>query len=169
MKNKIRARLYRTVLNLWPCIAGAGGRVTYLSEDFSHLKVALPLTWRTWNAFGTIYGGSMYASTDPFYTLMLTRLLGKDYIVWDKGCTIRFKRPAKVTLTADFHITPEMLADVKEKVVQAGEAEFVWTVRFVDDAGAVYAEFDKVVYVATKASYKAKQEARASRQREAAV
>lgn len=169
MKNKIRARLYRTLLNVWPCIVGTGGRVTHLSPDFTHLRVELPLSWRTWNAFGTIYGGSMYASTDPFYTLMLMRLLGKDYVVWDKGCTIRFKRPAKVTLSADFRITPEMLADVRAGVAASGEAEFTWTVEYVDAKGVVYAQFDKVIYVASKAAYAAKQAARAARQREAAA
>jgi acyl-coenzyme A thioesterase PaaI-like protein len=162
MRKKAQALVYRTLLNAWPCLAGTGGRVTHLSEDFTRLKVELPLSWRTRNAVGTIYGGSMYASTDPFYMLMLMRLLGKSYVVWDKGCTIRFKRPAKVTLHADFHVTPEMLDDVKRAVADAGSTEFTWTVRYKDADGVVYAEFDKVLYVATKAFYAQRQKDRES-------
>ncbi|MDB4973461.1 MAG: hypothetical protein JWN48_1802 [Myxococcaceae bacterium] len=158
------AQLNRFLLNVWPCIQGGGGRVTYLSDDFTRLTVRLPLTWRTRNVVGTIFGGSMYASTDPFFMLMLMRILGKGYVVWDKGCTIRFKRPAKQTLHADFHVTPERLANLHEKLSLKQETDVTWTVQYKDASGLVYAEFDKVLYVATKAFYSQKLQARASRQ-----
>ncbi len=157
---KLRTQLARLMLNVWPCIFSAGGRVTYLSDDFSKLQVELPLSWRTRNYVGTIFGGSLYASTDPFYMLMLLQLLGKDYVVWDKGCTVRFKRPATATVTADFEITPAMLASVKDAVREQGETEFTWTVQYRDEGGAVYAQFDKVLYVAAKSFYRQKQAAR---------
>ncbi|MET0286009.1 MAG: DUF4442 domain-containing protein [Polyangiales bacterium] len=157
---KLRTQWTRLLLNVWPCIFSAGGRVTYLSDDFSKLRVELPLSWRTRNYVGTIYGGSLYASTDPFYMLMLMQLLGKDYVIWDKGCTIRFKRPATSTVSAEFEITPAMLADVKSAVAERGESEFTWSVQYRDRAGSVYAQFDKVLYVATKGFYRQKQAAR---------
>lgn len=154
------ARINRLVLNVWPCIQGGGGRVTYLAEDFTRLTVRLPLSWRTRNIVGTIFGGSLYASTDPFFMLMLMRILGDDYVVWDKGCTIRFKRPAKQTVYADFHVTPERLAELRDKL-QNDEAEVTWTVQYKDAAGVVYAEFDKVLYVARKSYYQQKLQRRA--------
>ena len=160
MKSKIKIWLFRWALNFWPCIWGTGGRIIYLSEDFKRLTVKLPLSWRTRNVVGTIYGGSMYASTDPFFMLMLMRILGKQFVVWDKGCTIRFKRPAKETIFAEFQVTPQMLSDVQEKVAANGEASFTWTIAYKDKAGIVYAEFDKVIYVATKIFYDEKQRRR---------
>ena len=47
----------------------------------------------------------MYAGIDPIYMLMLIKNLGKNYIVWDKAAKIRFKRPGKETLFADFLLT----------------------------------------------------------------
>jgi hypothetical protein len=32
---------------------------------------------------------------DPFFMLMLIENLGKDYIVWDKSASIRFKKPGR--------------------------------------------------------------------------
>ena len=136
-----------------PCIWGGGGKVIALSEDFTKLTVRLKLRLRTCNAVGTIYGGSMYASTDPFYMLMLMNILGKNYVVWDKGCTIRFKRPAKKTIYANFNITPEMLAPVVSAADQDGETTFTWPLAYKDESGMVYAEFDKVLYVAKKEFY----------------
>jgi len=152
--------LYRQALNFWPCIRRSGGRVTELAPDFTRLVVQLKLSWRTRNVVGTIFGGSMMASTDPMLMLMLQRILGKGYVVWDKRTVTRFKRPAKSTLQAEFVLTPERLAQVHETVAAQGEADFTWTIQYQDAAGLVHAEFDKTLYVATKAFYKAKMAAR---------
>jgi Domain of unknown function (DUF4442) len=152
----------RLFFNIAPCIRGSGGRVVAISDDFRRLRVRLKLNWRTRNLVGTIYGGSMYAATDPFYMLMLLRILGSGYVVWDKGCTIRFRRPARETLFADFHISDEMLAEVHQKVDSAGEGTFTWPLALKGASGHVYAEFDKVLYVARKDFYEAKLQQRAA-------
>lgn len=98
----VSPRMARFFMNIVPCIRGSGAHVVSISDDFTRLRVKLRLNWRTRNLVGTIFGGSMYAAIDPFYMLMLMRILGSGYVVWDKGCTIRFKRPARETLFADF-------------------------------------------------------------------
>jgi acyl-coenzyme A thioesterase PaaI-like protein len=159
-KIKVSASAYRFFLNLWPCIRSSGGRVTHISKDFTELDIKLTLNWRTRNVVGTIFGGSMYASTDPFFMLMLMQILGPNYVVWDKVCTLRFKRPAKEAIYAQFRITPEMLNDVYENVENHGQYSFTWTITFKDKTGVIYSEFDKVLYVAKKDVYKAKLEAK---------
>lgn len=154
---KSYARLCRLVLNLWPCIRGTGGKIIYIAPDFSELTVKLTLNRRTYNRVGTIFGGSMYASTDPVYMIMLMEILGSDFVVWDKGCTIRFKRPARVPLFAHFKITPEMLQDVRTNVARTHEYSFTWKADYRDQNGTVYCEFEKVLYVAEKEFYKDKQ------------
>lgn len=162
-KKKLYSEFIRFGLNLWPCLRRTGGRVTYLAEDFTHLTVKLSLNWKTRNVVGTIFGGSMYASTDPYFMLMLMKILGDDYVVWDKGCTIRFKRPAKETIIADFIITPQMLENVQTQVAANKEYDFIWTIQYKDKNGIVYAEFDKVIYVAGKSFYKEKLKRRAEK------
>ncbi len=151
----------RLLLNIAPCIRGTGGRVVAISDDFTRLRVRLKLNWRTRNLVGTIFGGSMYSAIDPFYMLMLMRILGRDYVVWDKGCTIRFKRPARETLFADFHIKDEMLAEVRQTVDSAGEGTFTWPLALKGASESIYAEFDKVIYVARKDFYEEKLRQRA--------
>ena len=156
------ARLARFLMNLAPCLRASGGRIIALSDDFKHLRIRLKLTWLTRNLVGTIYGGSMYSSIDPFYMLMLMRILGRDYIVWDKSATIRFKRPARETLFADFQFDDATLADIRERVARDGESTFTWTVALKDASGTVYADCDKVIYVATKDFYTEKLKRRAA-------
>ena len=156
----LKVFLYRQALNFWPCIRRSGGRVVELAPDFTRLVVQLKLSWRTRNVVGTIFGGSMMASTDPMLMLMLHRILGKPFVVWDKSTAVRFKRPATSTLFAEFELTPERLAQVRRTVAEQGEADFTWTIQYKDVAGVVHAEFDKTLYVAEKDFYKAKVAAR---------
>jgi acyl-coenzyme A thioesterase PaaI-like protein len=156
------AGLARLLMNLAPCIRASGVRVISLSDDFKHLRVRLKLSWLTRNLVGTIYGGSLYSSIDPFYMLMLMRILGRDYVVWDKSATIRFKRPARTTLFADFLIESETLANLRDQVARDGESTFTWTVALKDTAGTVYADCDKVLYVARKDFYQEKLKRRAA-------
>ena len=148
--------MVRFLMNLAPCIRASGGRVVALSNDFKHLRVRLKLSWLTRNLVGTIYGGSLYSSIDPFYMLLLMRILGPEYVVWDKSATIRFKRPARDTLYADFRFDDQTLANIREQVARDGESTFTWTVALEDASGTVYADCDKVLYVAKKDFYKEK-------------
>src|SRR3954471_228439 len=100
--HRILKRNMRTVLNLYPPFLGAGIRVKRLDPDWRTIEVEMKLRrWNT-NYVGSHYGGSLYSMTDPFYMLMLIENLGRDYIVWDKSATIRFRRPGKGTVVAKF-------------------------------------------------------------------
>ncbi len=164
---KAYARLFRFVLNIWPCIRGTGGRITHLSSDFHELDVTLPLNWRTRNRVGTIFGGSLYASTDPFYMILLMQILGRDYVVWDKAAQIRFKKPGTRTLYARFRLSPAFIEELRQTVAREGETSFDLPLDYRDSEGTVYAEMTKTLYVATKIFYHEKLAKRATEKRKA--
>ncbi|MBM3346723.1 MAG: DUF4442 domain-containing protein [Betaproteobacteria bacterium] len=93
----MRARWLKLAMNLWPPFRGAGIRVQHIAEDYRSVSVALSLGRLNRNYIGTHFGGSLYAMTDPFYMLMLMRLLGRDYAVAHAGARIEFLAPARVT------------------------------------------------------------------------
>src|SRR5215471_15876677 len=107
MPESFASRRLRWLFNLLPAYRGTGGRVTYIAADFREVRVKLPLSWRTRNYVGTIYGGSLYGAVDPIYMIMLIKVLGPRYTVWDKAAIIRFKRPGRETLFARFLLTEE--------------------------------------------------------------
>ena len=90
MSESWSTRLDRWKFNLFPAYRGTGGRVTYIRGDWSEVRIVVPLSWRTRNYVGTIYGGSLYGAVDPIYMLMLMRSLGPEYVVWDKAAAIRY-------------------------------------------------------------------------------
>ena len=139
---------------------GMGGRVTYIAPDWSEIRVRLRLKLRTRNYVGTIFGGSLYGSVDPYYMLMLMQRLGDDYVVWDKAATIQFKRPAHRTVYATFRISDDDLADIAQSAAERGELDRTFVVDLVDQDGVRYATVEKVLYIATREAYVARARAR---------
>ena len=143
LSNKIRCWAFY----LYGCYRGTGGRVRYVSTDWREIRVEIPLSWRTRNYVGTIFGGSMYGAVDPIYMLMLIRCLGPDYIVWDKAATIRFKKPGRSKLIANFVISDGELATIRDVLAQQTSVDRNYLVDLVDTTGAVCASVEKTIYI----------------------
>lgn len=155
-KESFRTRLFKIVWNLFPSYRRGGGRVIFISHDWREVQVRLSLNWLTKNYVGTIYGGSIYSSIDPVYMLQLMRILGGEFVVWDKAANIRFKKPAKTTLYTQLVITDETLTVIKSTVAAKGEVSIDLPVELIDKEKVVYAEIIKTLYIATKQFYKEK-------------
>ena len=137
------------LLNLYPPYLGAGIRVRP-SADLRTFEVRMKIRFWNQNYVGTAFGGSLYTMCDPFYMLILVEQLGRDYIVWDKAATIRFRRPGKGTVHARFHIPPEKIEEIRAAADRDGKIEPVFTVEVRDEQGEVVAEVEKLLYVRRK-------------------
>jgi hypothetical protein len=126
--------------------------VAYISEDFHEIRVKIPLSWRTRNYVGTIYGGSMYGAIDPIYMLMLIRILGHEYVVWDKAATIRFRKPGKETLFADFKLNPDEIDEIKRLAETQRSVDRIYKLELKDKDGVVHAQIEKTLYIKKRAA-----------------
>jgi acyl-coenzyme A thioesterase PaaI-like protein len=142
MRESFRTFLHRLGFNLWPCYRNSGGRVTFIAGDWSEVRIRLPLSWRTRNYVGTIYGGSMYGAIEPFYMIMLIHRLGPGYEVWDKAATIRFRKPGRATLTARMALPAGEEAAIREALRGARSVDRTYRIELTDAAGQVHAEVD---------------------------
>jgi acyl-coenzyme A thioesterase PaaI-like protein len=140
----------RWMFNLFPAYRGSGARVKYIAADFREVRVELKLSWRTRNYVGTIFGGSLYASVDPMYMIMLMKLLGTDYVVWDKAASIRFRKPGRTTLRATFRIDEAELEAIRTAAASGNPIDRVYDVDLVDADGVVHASVEKTIYVRRK-------------------
>ncbi len=140
----------RGLMNLWPPFLGAGIRVTRLDPDWRAVDVRMKLRWWNRNFVGTHYGGSLYSMTDPFYMLMLIENLGRDYIVWDKSASMRFRRPSRGKVTAAFRLSGEQIEAIRRTLQNEPKIEPAFMVEVKDENGAVVAEVQKVLSVRKK-------------------
>jgi acyl-coenzyme A thioesterase PaaI-like protein len=150
MPESWKSRLTRLGLNLVPAFRGSGGRLTYVASDFSEVRLSLPLSWRTRNYVGTMFGGSMYAAVDPIYMVMLINRLGPAYVVWDKSATIRFLKPGRGTLRAEFFVNDDELTAIRTAAAQAPSIDRHYLVELVDAQGVVCAAIEKTLYIRLK-------------------
>ena len=137
-------------LSYWPPYLGAGVRVKKMSKDFRSIEVEMKLRFWNTNYVGTQFGGSLYSMTDPFYMLMLMQNLGRDYIVWDKAATIRFKRPGTGRVRAHFKLSQEQIEAIRSQADRDPKVEPTLMVQVIDDSGVVVAEVEKLLYVRRK-------------------
>jgi acyl-coenzyme A thioesterase PaaI-like protein len=148
MPESWHTRFYRWFFNLFPAYRGTGAWITYIAADWREMRVKLPLSWQTRNYVGTIFGGSMYAAVDPMYMIMLIKILGPDFTVWDKGASIQFKKPGRSTLYAQFLLAPSELEAIRTGLQEENHLNRVYHIDLKDNQGKVHATVEKTVYVA---------------------
>lgn len=147
---------FRTLMNWYPMYFGTGGKILFWAADSSELHIRLKLNIWSYNYVGTMFGGSMFAASDPFYMLMLFRSLGSNYVVWDKSASIKFKKPGKSTLYAKYLISDQDREEIKQAVSDKGETTRNFVIQWIDKNQVVHAEIERLCYIADKNYYQQK-------------
>jgi hypothetical protein len=148
MSSRIQ-RFMLWAINWWPPFLAAGIHVRW-GADYRSADVEMRL--RPWNRnyVGTHYGGSLYSMTDPFYMLMLMENLGGDYIVWDKAASIRFRKPGKGTVRAEFRLSEQQIDDIRGRLANQEKYEPMFQIEVRDEAGNLIAQVEKVIHIRRK-------------------
>lgn len=137
-------------MRFWPPFLGSGIRVKKFNSDFSMIEVRMKMRFWNKNYVGTHFGGSLYSMTDPFYMLMLLNKLGKNYIVWDKSGSIRYKKPAKGAIYAKFELLDDQLEAIKQLADSGEKCEPVFNIQIKDAEEQVVAEVSKTLSIKRK-------------------
>ncbi|MDT7787784.1 MAG: hypothetical protein QOF58_6203 [Pseudonocardiales bacterium] len=146
----MKASRLRFGMNLWPPFLFAGIRVQEISPDYRYARVTMRL--RPWNRnfFGTHFGGSLFAMTDPFWVLLLFNQLKGQHVVWDQAGEIEFVEPGRGTVHAEFRLTDEHVEQVLDQTA-SGEKALIWfETDVVGQDGTVIARVKKQVYARRK-------------------
>ncbi|MGH9317034.1 MAG: DUF4442 domain-containing protein [Thermoanaerobaculia bacterium] len=147
MPESFASRLLRWRFNFFPAYRGTGSRVTYVAADFREVRLILPLNRRTRNYVGTIFGGSLYGAVDPLHMILLMKILGPGYTVWDKAATIRFVKPGRSTLSARVAIDEAEIQTIRRMLETASSIDRVYRADLSDADGLVHASVEKTVYI----------------------
>jgi acyl-coenzyme A thioesterase PaaI-like protein len=150
MARKLSPWLLKLGMNLWPPFLGAGIRVARIAPDFREIVVEMPLRLYNRNYFGTHFGGSLYAMTDPFFALMVLHNLPADYLVWDKAASIDFVAPGRSRVRAVFRLTQHDLDSIVKMTANGDKHLHLFNADVTDAEGLVVARVEKIVYVRKK-------------------
>lgn len=144
------ARALRHGMNLWPPFMFTGIRVVHIGEDFRSVRVRLRKMPTTTNYVGTLFGGSLFAMTDPFWMLMVMRNLGPGYVVWDKAGEIEFVSPGRSSVSASFALEEDVLEEIRAAAEDGSKVLRWFTTEVVAGDGTVVARVRKQLYVRRK-------------------
>jgi acyl-coenzyme A thioesterase PaaI-like protein len=149
-KFALSPRVFRHIMNCWPPFWGMRIHIMHIADDWTKIRMRMKLSLRNKNYVGSHFGGGLFAMTDPFYMLMLMNLLGRDYLVWDRAAKIEFVSPGRTTVTADFHVTEAMLAEIIANTSNGEKYEPTYRIDVMDAAGKLVARIDKTLYIRRK-------------------
>ncbi len=146
----MKPSLLRRGINLWPPFLFTGIRVREISDDWRQARVELKHSRFNSNYVGTHFGGSLFAMTDPFWMLLLMRLLGRDYYVWDRRGEIEFVKPGRGTVRTEFRVEDSVLEEIRSATADGGKYLHWFENDILDTQGDVVARARKQVYVRRK-------------------
>ncbi len=138
--------------NFWPPFFGAGIKIDSVSADFMRVRMRLKKRFWNRNLVGTQYGGSIYSMVDPIYMAMLLQHLRKDCIVWDKSASVRFRKPGKSDLLAEFELTSQDLAGIRLRLESEPKIDWERQILIKDTEGNTVAEVNKIIHIRKKNS-----------------
>ena len=155
------AFLFKYGFNLSPMYRRSCGRIIHVSKDLKDIHIRLKYSYKNKNYVGSIFGGSLFSSVDPFPMVQLINIIDRDFVIWDKAAQIRFRRPAYEHLYAHFNYTEEELENIRKRVMEEKEIEIIKSTQLTNKKGdTVFCVIDKTLYIAEKEYFKAKQKQR---------
>lgn len=124
-----------------------GGEIIYISKSLNHLTLKLPLNDNTKNFMGIMFGGAIYAATDPIYLCLLWYRLGDGYLLLDKTSQIEYLRPGLSDLRADFYVDDTEIALIKTTLESKKSLIREYLVELKDENKKLVCKIRKNIYI----------------------
>ncbi|WP_442587132.1 DUF4442 domain-containing protein [Pedobacter sp. AW31-3R] len=102
------------------------------------------------NYNGSIFGGTIYAATDPFYALLFDQLLQREGFkirVWLKSASIQYLKPGRSDLFFTIVVTDEMLNDAITALNTTGKFIMAYPMEILNKQGELCATVMNEVYI----------------------
>lgn len=115
------------------------------------VKISNSFLNRNYN--GSIFGGTIYAATDPFYAILFDQLMqrrGYKCRVWLKSASIQYIKPGLSALYFTIKITDEMIEEAEEALNSDGKFVRAYPMELFNKKGELCATVMNEVYLRLK-------------------
>ena len=124
--------------------------VQKFDDDFKSCSVKISKSFLNKNYNGSIFGGTIYAATDPFYALLFDQLMqrkGFKIRVWLKSASIQYLKPGHSHLYFTIKLTDEMIAEAEEALKTVGKFVKAYPMEITNKKGELCATVMNEIYI----------------------
>ena len=124
--------------------------VTKVHKAFRGIDVKINKSLFTTNLGNSIFGGTIFTATDPFYALLFGQIFrnkGLKITVWLKSAGIQYIKPGRTDLYYTILITEEMIAEAEQTLSKEGKFIKSYPIEIYDRAGVLCASAENEIYI----------------------
>lgn len=119
-------------------------------KDFRGVDVKIHRSLLNRNYNGSIFGGTIFSATDPFYAILFDQILqreGYKVLIWLKSTHIQYKKPARKNLGFSITIIPTQIEQAKIDLNEIGKHVVEFEFDLHDQEGLLCATVRNEVYI----------------------
>ncbi|MFP5081637.1 DUF4442 domain-containing protein [Pedobacter sp. JCM 36344] len=119
-------------------------------KGFRRVDVKINKSLFNKNYNSSIFGGTIYAATDPFYALLFDQLLQREGFkvrVWLKSASIQYLKPGRTDLFFTVTISDEMLTEAILALNTVGKFVKAYPMEITNSSGELCATVMNEVYI----------------------
>lgn len=124
--------------------------VERVHPGFRGIDVKINRSLFTSNLGNSIFGGTIFSATDPFYALLFGQIMqrkGFKITVWLKSAQIQYIKPWRTDLFYTIRITDAMIADAEEALRNDGKFAKPYPIEIFNTHGELCATALNEVYI----------------------
>ncbi|RKD16102.1 DUF4442 domain-containing protein [Pelobium manganitolerans] len=124
--------------------------VLHFGDDFKSVTVKIKRSILNINYNKTLFGGSIFSASDPFYALLFDQILrrkGFKTRVWLKSAHIQYLKPGNTDLQFTIRIADEEIALAQEQLNTVGKFVKSYPIEMYNKDGVLCALVQNEVYV----------------------
>ena len=124
--------------------------VKKFDKDFRGVEVKIGKSFLNKNYNKSIFGGTIFAASDPFYALLFDQILkrrGLKTRVWLKSAEIKYLKPGRSNLYFTIKLSDQAIDEAEHILRTAGKFVKAYPIEIVNDHGEICASVMNEVYI----------------------
>ena len=147
---KISENTLKWLMRIYPPMLFQRIWVKKIHKNFKGVDVKINRSFFTTNLGNSIFGGTIFAATDPFYALLFGQLMqrkGFKVTVWLKSAQIQYIKPGRSDLHYTITISDAMIETAEKTLKEEGKFVKAYPIEIFDTSGELCATALNEIYL----------------------
>ncbi len=147
---KISEKALTWVMRLYPPLLFQRIWVRSFEPGFSGVDVVIVKSFMNKNYNKSIFGGTIFTATDPFYAILFDQVLqrrGLKCRVWLKSAQINYLKPGRTNLSFRIQLSESTIKEAEEVLHTYGKFVKSFPIDLYDTNGVLCASVQNEVYI----------------------